>query len=65
MTILIILLVLWDLYWKAHALWMAAQNNDKKFFIALLVINSVGILPIYYLYKNGFFKNNSRSNSLM
>ena len=59
MTILIILLVLWDLYWKAHALWMAAQNNDKKFFIALLVINSAGILPIYYLYKNGFFKNNS------
>ena len=59
MTILIILLVLWDLYWKAHALWMAAQNNDKKFFIALLVINSIGILPIYYLYKNGFFKNNS------
>ena len=46
MTILIILLVLWDLYWKAHALWMAAQNNDKKFFIALLVINSVGIIDI-------------------
>ena len=65
MTILIILLVLWDLYWKAHALWMAAQNNDKKFFIALLVVNSVGILPIYYLYKEWIFKIIVDSNSLM
>jgi len=55
MSILIILLVLWELYWKAHALWIAAQKHDKIFFIAILLINSIGILPIYYLYKNNFF----------
>ena len=55
MSILIIILVLWELYWKAHALWIAAQKHDKIFFIAILLINSIGILPIYYLYKNNFF----------
>ena len=57
MSILIIICILWEVYWKAHALWIAARNNDKTYFIAILVINSLGVLPIYYLYKNGFFKN--------
>tara|TARA_Y100000590_G_C15695011_1_gene1004796 strand:- start:2008 stop:2181 length:174 start_codon:yes stop_codon:yes gene_type:complete len=56
MSILIIICILWEVYWKAHALWIAARNNDKTYFIAILVINSLGILPIYYLYKNNFFK---------
>jgi len=56
MSALIIILVLWEVYWKAHALWMAAQKKDKLYFIAILIINSVGILPIYYLYKNKFFE---------
>jgi len=56
LTIVIILLIVWEIYWKAHALWMAAQKKDKGFFIAILIINSIGILPIYYLYKNRFFE---------
>ena len=54
--IIIILLVIWEVYWKGHALWVAARNEDKNFFIAILIINSVGILPIYYLYKNKYFE---------
>ena len=56
MSIVIILLLIWEIYWKAHALWIAARRGDKNFYIAILIINSLGILPIYYLYKNDFFK---------
>tara|TARA_B100000959_G_C14430493_1_gene398370 strand:- start:341 stop:514 length:174 start_codon:yes stop_codon:yes gene_type:complete len=56
MSLLIIICILWEIYWKAYALWMAAQKNDKAYFIAILIINSLGALPIYYLYKNNFFR---------
>ena len=49
-------LIIWEVYWKYHALWIAARNSDKGWFLALLVINSIGLLPIYYLYKQEFFK---------
>jgi hypothetical protein len=42
--------VLWELVWKGFALWRAARNNHQGWFIALMLINSVGILPIVYLY---------------
>ncbi|MDP3734151.1 MAG: DUF5652 family protein [Nanoarchaeota archaeon] len=45
----LILLSLWELVWKGIALWYASRNRQKKWFVALLVINSVGVLPIIYL----------------
>ncbi len=45
----IIPLMVWDLVWKAIGLWHAARNNQRGWFVALLLINSVGILPIAYL----------------
>lgn len=42
-------LAIWELIWKGFALWRAAQANDRGWFIAMLVINSVGLLPIFYL----------------
>ena len=47
--IIILVLVLWELFWKGVALWRAAINNHQWWFVALMVINSVGILPIVYL----------------
>ena len=46
---LLILIVIWDLAWRGVALWRAAQAKHKTWFIILLVINSIGILPILYL----------------
>lgn len=43
------LMVLWDLAWKGLALWRAARRKEQWWFLALLVINSMGILPIAYL----------------
>ena len=47
---LMLLLVVWTLYWKYQALWYAAKHDHKWWFIALLVINTAGILEILYLY---------------
>jgi methionyl-tRNA synthetase len=43
-------LIIWTVIWKGIALWKAARNTDKLWFIALLVINTVGILEILYIY---------------
>lgn len=47
-TVLIILAV-WELIWKAIALWRAAQRHQPYWFVAILVLNTAGILPILYL----------------
>jgi len=45
-----LLILAWSLVWKGLALWRAAQKGEKVWFVALLVINTVGILEILYLY---------------
>lgn len=42
-------LMMLDLILKGFALWKAGRNNHLYWFIALLLINSAGILPIIYL----------------
>lgn len=44
------ILVFWSLAWKGVALWKAARNSQKNWFVALLVLNTVGILEIIYIY---------------
>jgi len=47
--LLIIPLGVWTMVWKGIALWHAARNNQLGWFVALLVINTLGILEIVYL----------------
>ena len=47
---LIALLALWILPWKGVALWKAARANDKSWFIPLLIVNTLGILDILYIF---------------
>ena len=47
---LFFVMTIWTLAWKGVALWKAAKNNDKYWYIALLVINTVGILEIIYIF---------------
>ena len=42
-------LTIWSLFWKGLALWRAGRSNQLYWFIALLVINTAGILEIIYL----------------
>ena len=48
-NIFFLVLSLWSLFWKGLALWRSSQNKEKKWFIALLIINLAGILEIIYL----------------
>lgn len=48
--LLIILVVLWSLVWKGLALWRSARRGDKWWFIAFLIVNTLGILEIIYLF---------------
>ncbi len=47
---LIFLIVLWTLPWKAIALWKAARAGDKAWFIVMLVINTLAVLEIFYIF---------------
>jgi len=43
-------LIIWSLIWKGIALWRAARNGDKIWYIVLLVINTLGLLEITYIF---------------
>jgi hypothetical protein len=47
---LLILLLLWSLPWKAVALWKAARRGEKIWFIVLLVVNTLALLEILYIF---------------
>ena len=49
--IFVLLLVLaWSIVWKGLALWKAAREGSRGWFIALLVVNTLGILEILYIF---------------
>ena len=48
-TTFILCLILLDATLKAVALWKAARADQMGWFIALIIFNTVGILPIIYL----------------
>ena len=60
--VVIAILVIWTIYWKYHALWHAAKHNKKAWFIVLLIINTLGILEILYLYV--FSKKKHKLNNM-
>ena len=46
----IFVIALWTLPWKGVALWKAAKNGHKHWFVVLLILNTVGILEIVYIF---------------
>jgi hypothetical protein len=44
------LITLWTLPWKGVALWKAARRQEKWWFIAILIINSLAVLEILYIF---------------
>lgn len=50
----IALVTLWSAVWKMVALYTAGKKKHKGWFVALFVINTVGVLEIIYL---AFFAN--------
>jgi len=43
-------IVVWSLVWKGWALWKAARAESKVWFVVLLIVNTIGILDILYIF---------------
>ncbi len=46
----LIIFLIWSMIWKGLALWKSARRKEEWWFIVLLIVNSLGILDILYLY---------------
>jgi len=49
-----VILELWDAFWKLAGLWYSARTS-KRWFLGIAIVNSLGILPIYYLWSRRLF----------
>ncbi|MFC1861713.1 DUF5652 family protein [Chloroflexota bacterium] len=58
-SLIIPILVIWEATWKGIALWRAARNSHLAWFICIVVLNTVGILPIIYIF--GFSKKKGQA----
>lgn len=47
---IVILVTIWAIVWKGWALWIAGRKNSPIWFVALLIINTLGILEILYIF---------------
>jgi hypothetical protein len=48
-VIAIVALIVWDTFWKGLALWRAAHKDHRVWFVILIIVNTAGLLPIFYL----------------
>lgn len=48
-TVIAILFV-WETVWKLIAFWKAARNRQLGWFVAMAILNTVGILEIVYIF---------------
>jgi len=49
-VVTVLMLALWTMPWKGYALWRAARGSRKGWFIALLLLNTLAILEIVYIF---------------
>jgi len=49
-SILLLVMFLWVLPWKLYSLWLAAKSNHKGWFVAIVILNTIGILEIIYIF---------------
>jgi len=72
---ILILILIWSLIWKGIALWKSARKNSVIWFVILLVVNTLGILEILYIFllsemkisehsQNFKFKRNSEGSKI-
>ncbi len=46
----IFLAIVWSAVWKGIALWRAGRNAHLAWFVVLLVVNTLGILEMVYIF---------------
>lgn len=48
-AILLMMIVVWSLVWKGIALWKAARKGDTAWYVLILILNTIGIVEIFYI----------------
>jgi len=48
---ILLILFVWTIPWKAYSLWQAVKRNERVWFLVLLIVNTIGILEIFYIFK--------------
>ena len=48
--LIIPLAIVWEMAWRGVALWRAGRSVHLAWFIAIFILNTVGILPIIYIF---------------
>ncbi|MFH1789516.1 MAG: DUF5652 family protein [bacterium] len=48
--IILMLIALWVIPWKAVALWKSARNNQKGWFVVLMLLNTIAIVDAIYIF---------------
>ena len=47
---LVVLIVIWSLFWMGLALWHSGRRGNFVWFIVFLIVHTLGILEIIYLF---------------
>ncbi|MFA6446322.1 MAG: DUF5652 family protein [Candidatus Paceibacterota bacterium] len=63
MPLIMIVIIAWSMIWKGIALWKSARLEHKGWFILLLIVNTVGILEILYIYLVAREEENIKSSA--
>ena len=58
---LFMVVVIWEIIWKGVGLWYAGKQKQKGWFVAILLLNTLGLLPIVYL---AFFRKKEEEKDL-
>ncbi|OGK30437.1 hypothetical protein A3F29_00325 [Candidatus Roizmanbacteria bacterium RIFCSPHIGHO2_12_FULL_33_9] len=59
---LLFVVFLWSLLWKGLALWKTVKLDQRNWFIVILIVNTIGILELIYLF--GFAKKKMQVKEL-
>ncbi len=54
------LIIAWTVFWKLVGMWYSARNKQPIWFVAIAIFNTIGILPILYVF---IFRNLKEENT--
>lgn len=57
--------LIWETIWKGLALWKSSKNDHRYWFISILLLNTIGILPITYLLINKYYFNKKSESTVV
>ena len=46
----LVIFLFWNIFWKGIGLWKASQKKQLVWFILLLIVNTLGLLEIAYIF---------------